>query len=118
MTTPELSTDEARRTLARARSLARAALAPAAPAEIGRSIELLAHMFRCDTPEPDAMKLYVMALQTVGNEAMKQGIRQILTTHRYPNLPLPAEIIEAGGEKERILKVLLRRIDMALAKLG
>lgn len=112
-----VSSDEAKRSLTHALALVRGAFAPASPQEITSSLEVVAEVFRAPLPEKQAFKLYVAVFQDIPAVAFKEACRQIVRTHRYPNLPLPAEFIEAAKPITRQLQTWEERLMLALTRI-
>ena len=84
--------------------------------EIGRIIDLMAEMFSANVPSEDALAQWFKLLEVYPVEALKDGGRAILRTHRWRNLPLPGDFtlqIEQGPvyramRDEQIVYRLLR----------
>jgi hypothetical protein len=85
--------------------------------EVVKNLEVLAKVLGATLPDEDGIEGYVLTLQTVGHVPLKHGLRMVMATHKFPSLPVPAEILEAGMERQRILKVFEHRFDTALFKL-
>jgi hypothetical protein len=111
-----LTRDEAKQSLTHALALVRGAFAPASPQEITSSLEVVAEVFRAQLPEKQAFKLYVAVLQDLPAVAFKEACRQIVRTHRYPNLPLPAEFIEAAQPIIKQMNGWKQRLELAVSR--
>jgi adenylosuccinate synthase len=48
--------------------------------------------------------------------AFKEACRQIVRTHRYPNLPLPAEFIEAAQPIIKQMNGWKQRLELAVSR--
>ena len=111
-----VSSDETKQSLTHALALVRGAFAPASPQEITSSLEVVAEVFRAPLPEKQAFKLYVAVLQDLPALAFKEACRQIVRTHRYPNLPLPAEFIEAAQPIIKQMNGWKQRLELAVSR--
>jgi len=112
-----LTYEEAKQSLTLALAQVRQAFEPASPQEITSSLEVVAEVFRAPLPERQAFKLYVAVFQDIPGIAFKEACRQIVKTHRYPNLPLPAEFIEASKPTVEHLKAWRSRLELAVSRL-
>ncbi len=112
-----VSSDEAKQALTHALAQVRGAFAPASPQEITSSLEVVAEVFRAPLPERQAFKLYVAVFQDIPAVAFKEACRQIVRTHKYPNLPLPAEFIEAAKPITKQLQTWEERLMLALTRI-
>jgi hypothetical protein len=112
-----LTYEEAKQSLTLALARVRQAFEPATPQEITASLEVVAEVFRAPLPERQAFKLYVAVFQDIPAVAFKEACRQIVKTHRYPNLPLPAEFIEAAKPVTEHLKAWKSRLELAVSRI-
>jgi NAD-dependent oxidoreductase involved in siderophore biosynthesis len=80
-------------------------------------LEVVAEVFRSPLPEKQAFKLYVAVLQDLPAVAFKEACRQIVRTHRYPNLPLPAEFIEAAQPIIKQMNGWKQRLELAVSRI-
>lgn len=112
-----LTTEEAKQSLTHALFQVRGAFAPASPQEITSALEVVAEVFRAPLPERQAFKLYVVVFQDLPAVAFKEACRQIVRTHKYPNLPLPAEFINAAQPVIEHMKLWDQRITLALSRI-
>lgn len=112
-----LTYEEAKQSLTLALARVRQAFEPATPQEITASLEVVAEVFRAPLPERQAFKLYVAVFQDIPAVAFKEACRQIVKTHRYPNLPLPAEFIEAAKPVTEHLKSWRSRLELAVSRI-
>jgi len=112
-----LTTEEAKQSLTHALFQVRGAFAPASPQEITSALEVVAEVFRAPLPERQAFKLYVAVFQDLPAVAFKEACRQIVRTHKYPNLPLPAEFINAAQPVIEHMKLWDQRITLALSRI-
>ena len=117
-TLPEGAEIAASRTeLAAALAGVRRLLLPPSPQEIVLSLNAIATIFRAHLPEEEALKIYVSLFQEIPKAAFKEACRSLAKTHRYPNMPLPAEFFEASKESTATLKLWEDRIIRAMARL-
>lgn len=112
-----LTYEEAKQSLTLALAQVRQAFEPASPQEITASLEVVAEVFRAPLPERQAFKLYVAVLQDVPGVAFKEACRQIVRTHRYPNLPLPVEFLDAAKPVTEHLKAWKNRLEIAVTRI-
>lgn len=115
----ERPADEAavRRELAPALSAVRQALAPVPADRVVKALALMAELFGVEVPTKEGMHLYAFAVAAMTTIGFEQGVRRVMMTHKYPRLPLPAEIIEAGKSATVMTEVWEARISKALAQL-
>lgn len=92
-------------------------LLPPAQQEIVLSLNAIASIFRAHLPEDEALKVYVSLFQEIPKGAFKEACRTLAKTHRYPNMPLPAEFFEAAKQPTECLKLWERNISRALERL-
>lgn len=112
-----LTYEEAKQSLTLALAQVRQAFEPATPQEITSSLEVVAEVFRAPLPERQAFKLYVAVFQDIPAVAFKEACRQIVKTHRYPNLPLPVEFIEAAKPAIEHLRAWKTRLELAVSRI-
>jgi len=112
-----LTTEEAKQSLTNALAQVRGSFAPASPQEITSALEVVAEVFRAPLPEKQAFKLYVAVFQDIPAVAFKEACRQIVRTHKYPNLPLPAEFINAAQPIVEQMQTWDKRISLALTRI-
>lgn len=94
------------------------ALRPCTLKEIERMLDHLALGIGAHPPADERLTLYVNALQYLGNVPLKSAFQMVVRVHRWPSLPLPADIIQHGDEQQRILVVIGDRLAKAIAKLN
>jgi hypothetical protein len=112
-----LTTEEAKQSLTNALAQVRGSFAPASPQEITSALEVVAEVFRAPLPERQAFKLYVAVFQDIPAVAFKEACRHIVRTHKYPNLPLPAEFINAAQPIVEQMQTWDKRISLALTRI-
>jgi hypothetical protein len=111
------SADQAKRALAPPLALVRAALDPASPEEIAEGLQALAAVFSAKMPTGMAFDLYIGALQGIGVEALRRALAGVVSTHRYPSMPLPADVLRAAESPQNVLRLYRERLERALALL-
>jgi hypothetical protein len=94
------------------------ALRPSTHKEIEKMLDHLALGIGVHPPADDRLTLYIKALEYMGNGPLKNAFVLVVRTHRWPKMPLPADIIAMGDEQQRILVVLEDRLAKAIAKLN
>lgn len=114
----DVSKADAEAELARALTGVRRALAPATAEEIASALEAIAQVFRAPLPEATGLKIYVSVLQDVPGLAFKEACRRIVKTHKYPNLPVPQDLIAAAASTTIVLEAWKTRLDMAANRLA
>jgi hypothetical protein len=92
----------------------RAALDPASPEEIAGGLAALASVFNAKVPEGMAFELYVGALQGIGVLPLRRALAAVVATHRYPSMPLPADILRQAESPQNVLKIYAERLTRAL----
>lgn len=92
-------------------------LLPPTPQEVVLSLNAIASIFRAHLPEEEALRIYVSLFQEIPKAAFKEACRSLAKTHRYPNMPLPAEFFEASKESTATLRMWEDRIVRALARI-
>lgn len=107
---PSYSKEQACHELAEATDRLREAQAPATAEEITRALAAIAGMLGVAIPEPQGIALYCLALQDMPAPAFKLACREIIKTHRWPRLPFPVELIEAGAMHAAIVKAQYERV--------
>jgi hypothetical protein len=65
-------------------------------------------------PETQGLKIYVSVLSELPSAAFKEACRKLVKTHRYPNMPVPAEFFEAASKASETLNVWEERLARAL----
>lgn len=91
----------------------RAMFEPATPTKIGKTLEGMAQIFRAALPEEVGLRGYIHALSDLPNVAFDEAARTLIKSHRYPNLPLPAEFITAGDKIVQALQFWETRLTRA-----
>jgi hypothetical protein len=92
-------------------------MAPATAEQIAAALGALAGVFGAPAPEGAAFKLYVAALHGVSIKALRLGVVEVTKTHRFPTMPLPADILRACEAPQNVLRLLRDRTQRALAML-
>lgn len=83
-------------------------LQPADKLTIIKTIEAMASLFQAPVPDEIGLDLYILALGRMPGPVFKHARTQLITTHKWPRLPLPADFIAAGqDEADRIEAVQL-----------
>lgn len=88
---------------------------PATPVRIGKTLEGMAQVFRAALPEELGLRGYVHALQDLPAVAFDEAARSLIRTHRYPNLPLPAEFHQAADKTVQTLQLWETRLMRAIS---
>lgn len=105
--------EQARLELSPALLAVRRAQAPASLEEVASALEAIAQVFRASLPEKTGLKIYISVLQDMPCAAFKEACREVVKTHKYPNMPLPAQFIEAGKPTEEKILFWLERLENA-----
>lgn len=95
----------------------RGALDPATPDEISEGLTALASVFGAKMPEGMGFQLYVGALQGIGGLPLQRALAAVVATHRYPSMPLPADILRQAESPQNVLRLYRERLERALALL-
>lgn len=86
---------------------------PASPQKIGKTLEGMAQIFRAALPEELGLRGYIHALSDLPSIAFDEAARTLIRTHRYPNLPLPAEFHAAAHKTVELLQTWDDRLTRA-----
>ena len=113
----QINRDQARQVLAPALDRARRALRPAGHDDIVKALTALADTIQCSMPEELGLQVYVHCLQTLAYPALRHACVQVAMTHPFPRLPLPAEILAAGGGPQAELMFWEKNLSKAIALL-
>lgn len=63
-------------------------------------------LFGAPSPDSTALDLYVASLSRIPRQVFAYARDQLIAKHKYPNLPKPADFLEAGQpEQDRISAV-------------
>lgn len=108
-----VSIDQAKHELSPALEQARRAQAPASLEEIAGALEGIAQVFRASLPEKTGLKIYISVLQDLPRAAFKEACRDVVRTHKYPNMPLPSQFIEAAETTKERIVFWLERLENA-----
>lgn len=108
-----VSVDQAKHELSPALEQARRAQAPASLEEIAGALEGIAQVFRASLPEKTGLKIYISVLQDLPRAAFKEACRDVVRTHKYPNMPLPSQFIEAAETPKERIVFWLERLENA-----
>lgn len=108
-----MSIDQAKHELSPALEQARRAQAPASLEEIAGALEGIAQVFRASLPEKTGLKIYISVLQDLPRAAFKEACRDVVRTHKYPNMPLPSQFIEAAETPKERIVFWLERLENA-----
>lgn len=68
---------------------------PAPPIEIIDALTMIASAIQVELPEEDGLFVYVTVLQGAPGFVLKEAMLEVMKTHTYRTLPLPAEILKA-----------------------
>ena len=79
-------------------SAAQQALPPVTRPKIADALHTLAEMLQCSVPTPEGLKLYFHALQDMPYYKFQYACLELVKTHKWPKLPLPADFIEAAKD--------------------
>ena len=108
-----VSVEQAKLDLSPALHDARRAQAPASLEEIAGALEGIAQVFRASLPEKTGLKIYISVLQDLPRVAFKEACRDVVRTHKYPNMPLPSQFIEAAETPKERIVFWLERLENA-----
>jgi len=95
------------------------------PQFIARTLDVMAEVFQAQVPSADALSQWVKFLKDYPEDAIRHGARQILRSHKWRSLPLPADFEQAITNSQFWLDikseasmygVLLQRIERLSAK--
>lgn len=76
-------------------------------------MEGIAQVFRASLPEKTGLKIYISVLQDLPRAAFKEACRDVVRTHKYPNMPLPSQFIEAAETPKERIVFWLERLENA-----
>jgi len=79
------------------------AMRPAGKAEIIKTIEAMAALFQAPVPDGVGLDLYIMALARMPAPVFRAARNELVTTHKWPRLPLPADFVEAGKHEQSVM---------------
>ena len=93
--------------------------APAQPDEVTAILTMLAETIQVELPERLGLSAYVAVLQELPRHVLEAAAIEILKTHAYRTLPLPAEFLatEAAREWAWVKDWLPRACEQWLARL-
>ena len=66
--------------------------------KIADALRTFAEMLQCSVPMADGLKLYFYALQDMPYYKFLHACMNLVKTHKWPRLPLPADFIEASKD--------------------
>jgi hypothetical protein len=89
--TKEQAIDQAEKAMGRLNVLCK----PCTPETIANALAYVASVFRAPLPDEMGLKIYIGIFERVPAIAFQEGCRKICTTHKYPNMPLPADLLDA-----------------------
>jgi predicted transcriptional regulator len=97
---------------------------PANKATIIKTIEAMASLFQVAVPDELGLDLYILALARMPGPVFKAARNNLITTHKWPRLPVPADFISAGQEEQEridavrsVLQTARRQAERALLTL-
>lgn len=99
VTNPNISLDlikQGAEELTLALSDAQQALPPLTKEKIADALNSFAEMLQCPVPKPAGLKLYFHALQDMPYYKFQAACLNLIKTHKWPRLPLPADFLAAG----------------------
>jgi hypothetical protein len=73
---------------------------PATKATIIKTVEAMASLFQAPVPDDLGFDLYILALAQMPGPVFKAARNKLITTHKWPRLPLPADFVAAGQEEQ------------------
>ena len=68
---------------------------PSDPADVITSLELVAKTLQVELPDEDGLMVYAAILSELPTAILKQAVIEVCKSHRYPNMPKPADFLEA-----------------------
>lgn len=97
---------------------------PSDKANIIKTIEAMASLFQAPVPDQIGLDLYIMALARMPRPVFDFARNQLVLTHKWPRIPLPADFVAAGQEEQdrieaviAVLRTARRQAERALLTL-
>ena len=94
------------------------ALQPAEPTKILKALEAVASVFNATLPDELGIKVYLSILKDLPHIALQNACVNVCASHKYPNMPLPAAFLSAGGVTRAILEATKERVRLAIKNLN
>lgn len=88
--------------------------APAPKDQIIKTLAGMASLFGAPTVEDIVIDLYVATLTRLPRQVFLVARDRLVMSHKYPNLPKPADFVEAGAEEQRRIDAVYRVISARL----
>jgi len=108
----------AHRRLAAALDRARRQLDAAGPDVIVKIMVGLANLFRSEVPDNVVLQMYVRIFQEIPEFALRQAAIDVAKTHKYPSMPLPADVLQHANKHVQKHNAWVYRLEMAVARTG
>ena len=70
------------------------------PGEVLDILHMIASVIQTELPEEMGLTAYVMLLQPLPQHVLRAAALEILSTHSFRTMPLPAEFLRSGPAKE------------------
>jgi len=105
----------ARSSLAAALLEARRLQASSDPKFIVKVMVGLANLFRSEMPDDTVLKMYVRIFQEIPEYALREAAVDVARTHKYPSMPLPADILQHAQRYIQQHETWVYRTERALA---
>lgn len=90
---------------------------PVSPDRVVKSLAAMASMFGAELPDEIGLMMYVRALDGIPHAVFTAAIEQVTRTHKYPRLPLPADINAAAQPKIELLDAVEKMLHVAAYRL-
>lgn len=90
---------------------------PSDPVQIIKSLELVAKTLQVELPDEDGLMVYAAILSELPTAVLKQAVIEVCRTHRYANMPKPADFLEAAKDQAWQWRWLHMRLEQWIAEL-
>lgn len=84
--------------------------------DLADSLQRLASLFGVGVPDRMGVELYAVALSSMPRSLLLPATIKVATSHKYPTLPLPADLLRAVEDEMKIMKRERSRIASAYSK--
>lgn len=84
--------------------------------DLADSLQRLASLFGVGVPDRQGVELYAVALSSMPRSLLLPATIRVAATHKYPTLPLPADLLRSIEDEIRIMKRERSRIAAAYSR--
>jgi hypothetical protein len=90
---------------------------PSDPADVINSLELVAKTLQVELPDEDGLMVYAAILCELPTAILKQSVIEVCRNHKYPNMPKPADFLEAVKDQAWQWRWLHLTVDQLMKQL-